>query len=121
AMAVPGNLSAWCETHSLHGSLPLAVIMRPAIRHARYGFRISHYMAACISDVQDDLRDDPALAHMLVPGGSPLKNGDLLVQAEYARTLERIARNGIKELTEGELGQRLDHWLRENKSMLTMD
>src|SRR5690625_1439823 len=35
AMAVPVNLSAWCETHSWHGSLPLEVILRPAIRHAR--------------------------------------------------------------------------------------
>jgi gamma-glutamyltranspeptidase/glutathione hydrolase len=30
---------AWCETLQRHGSLPLADVVEPAIRHAERGFR----------------------------------------------------------------------------------
>src|SRR4029077_8211634 len=34
AVAVPGNLKAWCEVVERFGRLPLATLIEPAIRHA---------------------------------------------------------------------------------------
>ena len=38
AVAVPGSLKAWCETQQRFGTMSLADVMQPAIRHASRGF-----------------------------------------------------------------------------------
>ena len=41
AVGVPGTLKAWCHILEHYGTLPLATVMSPAIRHATNGFRAS--------------------------------------------------------------------------------
>ncbi len=41
SVAVPGNLRAWCETLERFGSMSLADVMVPAIRHAARGFGVT--------------------------------------------------------------------------------
>ena len=55
AIAVPGNLKAWCEVAARFGKLDLAALVAPAIRHAENGFRLSHYLATCIQEIELDL------------------------------------------------------------------
>ena len=103
SVAVPGNLRAWCETLARFGSMPLADVMAPAIRHAARGFNITPYLAECINEAAPDLARDPAIAALLLPGGAPIKPGARLIQAEYAETLALIAREGSGVLN-GALG-----------------
>lgn len=111
AIAVPGNLKAWCEMAATHGSLPLAQLMAPAIRFAEDGFILSPYLATCIGEISPDLLLDPAIAAIFVPGGKPLQAGDLLVQKDYARTLRAIAAGGPEALLQGDLGEKLRAFL----------
>ncbi|MBL6458302.1 gamma-glutamyltransferase [Belnapia sp. T6] len=104
AVAVPGNLLAWCEALRRHGRLPLAEVMQPAIRLAEGGFRVTPYLSECIREVAADLALDPALVALLLPGGRPLAPGDRLVQAEAAGTLRRIAAEGPGALHGGPIG-----------------
>lgn len=94
SVATPGNLIAWAETLARYGRLSLPEVMGPAIRHARNGFRVTGYFIACLDEALDDIARDPAASALLMPGGQPLREGDLLVQADYARTLERIRDEG---------------------------
>ena len=41
AVAAPGNLKGWCEALARFGTLPLADVMEPAIRHASRGFAVT--------------------------------------------------------------------------------
>ena len=41
AVGVPGTLKAWCHILETYGTLPLATVMAPAIRHATNGFGAS--------------------------------------------------------------------------------
>src|SRR3954466_12837541 len=50
AVAVPGSLKAWCETLSRFGTMPLADVMQPAIKHASRGFAVTPYLHECIVD-----------------------------------------------------------------------
>lgn len=111
AIAVPGNLIAWCEMAERHGRLPLKQLLGPAIRHAEEGFILSPYLATCVQEISPDLLLDPAIAGIFVPGGVPLKAGDRLVQADYARTLRAIAEGGAGALLEGQLGEYLRAFL----------
>ena len=103
SVAVPGNLRAWCETLARFGSMSLADVMAPAIRHAARGFGVTPYLAECINEAAPDLARDPAIAALLLPGGAPIKPGARLIQAEYAETLTLIAREGPSVLN-GALG-----------------
>ena len=39
AVATPGSLKAWCETLRRFGTMSLADVMQPAIKHASRGYR----------------------------------------------------------------------------------
>ena len=94
AVAVPGNLKAWCEVAERFGRLPLSTLIEPAIRHASRGFAVTPYLATSIADTAFDLCKDEAIASVFLPGGKPLVAGDRLVQADYAETLRGIAQHG---------------------------
>ena len=121
SVAVPGNLKAWCETLERFGSLPLETVMEPAIRHAARGFRVTNYLASCIDEISDDLKLDPAIAAIFLPGGKPLAEGALLVQADYARTLREIAEKGPDHLYGGTLGKRIADYLQQAGSYVALE
>ena len=103
AVATPGNLKAWCEMLARFGTMPLADVMAPAIRHAERGFRATPYLAECAAEAAPDMAKDAAIAALYLPGGAPLRPGHRVVQAEYAQTLRSIAREGAAAL-DGALG-----------------
>jgi len=104
AVAVPGSLKAWCETLRRFGTMPLAEIMQPAIKHAARGYAATPYLHECISESAAEMRKDKPIAAIYLPNGEPLKVGERVVQAEYAETLRTIADHGEKALYEGPLG-----------------
>ena len=75
ASAAPGALPAWCETLARFGTMPLADVMEPAIRHAARGFRITPFLHECIADTAADLAKDAEIARLYLPGGGPLAAG----------------------------------------------
>jgi gamma-glutamyltranspeptidase/glutathione hydrolase len=121
AIAVPGNLKAWCEAAERFGRLPLSTIMEPAIRHAARGFIVSPYLATCIADTAFDLANDPEIASILLPGGKPLQAGSLLIQKNYAQTLREIAQGGPEVLYGGDLGRKVAGYLEQAGSFLRFE
>ena len=104
AVAVPGNLMAWCQLLQRHGRLSLDAVTEPAIRHAARGFAATAYLADCVADCAADLAADPEIARVFLPGGQPLKAGAQVVNAAYADTLRLIVQGGPGVLYGGALG-----------------
>ena len=121
AIAVPGTLKAWCEMSQRFGRLPLGRVMEPAIRHAATGFAVTPYLTNCIAEHAEDLARDPGIAALYLPGGRPLKPGDVLVQADYACTLARIAAEGPGTLYGGALGREIAASLQQAGSFLAFE
>ena len=114
AVGVPGTLATWCEMVTRFGALDLETVTAPAIRHAGHGFRVTGYFAECLAEATADLARFPASARIFLPGGTPLRRGELLVQGEYADTLRTIAGEGPPALYGGALGGRVaEHMARE--------
>jgi len=107
SVAAPGSLRAWCLALSRFGTMPLADVMQPAIRHALRGFAVTPYLADCIKDAAPDLAKDRPAAALLLPGGTPLKAGARLVQGQYAEALALVAQQGEEALHGGPLGDLL--------------
>src|SRR5271169_4041303 len=62
AVAVPGALKAWCETLRRFGTMSLADVMQPAIKHATRGFVVTPYLHECISDAAGEMRKDKPIS-----------------------------------------------------------
>src|SRR4030088_1646954 len=80
AVAVPGSLKAWCETQQRFGTMSLADVMQPAIRHASGGFAATPYLHECIADSAAEMLKDKAISEIYLPDGAPLNVGDRVVQ-----------------------------------------
>jgi gamma-glutamyltranspeptidase/glutathione hydrolase len=94
SVAAPGSLRAWCLALRRYGTMSLADVMQPAIRHAARGFAVTPYLSDCIESAAPDLVKDDLIARRLLPDGTPLKPGARLVQGDYAEALTLISRQG---------------------------
>ena len=121
AVGVPGSLKGWCETLEACGTFRLADVLQPAIRYAREGFLVTPYLAGIVSAVAESMRRFPETAKTFMPGGSPIKSGDRLVQKEYAETLTNIGVYGPEYLYEGVLGSVTIDYLQRVGGILTRD
>jgi gamma-glutamyltranspeptidase / glutathione hydrolase len=111
SVGVPGTLDGAATALRRWGTIPLEQAIAPAIKLAEEGFKVGPLLAADIIDTTDrgfsmtDLQ--PETAAIFRPGGIPLKEGDLLVQPDLAKTLKLIARYGPGVFYRGEIGQAL--------------
>jgi gamma-glutamyltranspeptidase / glutathione hydrolase len=119
AVAVPGSLKAWCETLTRFGTMPLADVMQPAIKHASRGFAVTPYLHECIVDGAPTMLRDKPMAAIYLPKGLPLKPGDRVVQSEYAETLTFISRHGEAALYHGPLGDILVNYMRAHGGFIS--
>ncbi|MCS3732061.1 gamma-glutamyltransferase [Bradyrhizobium betae] len=111
AVATPGSLKAWCETLRRFGTMSLADVLQPAIKHAARGYAATPYLHECISESAAEMRKDKPISAIYLPNGAPLKVGERVVQAEYAETLRYIADHGEAALYEGPLGDILADYM----------
>ena len=122
AVATAGALPGWCALLDRFGTMSLADVMEPAIRHASRGYRVTTYFSECTGTVVPDLARDPGLAALFLPGGTPIRPGDRLVQPEAADSLRAIAKEGPSVLHGGALGQLVaDHIAREGGTLRLPD
>ncbi|UFN46918.1 gamma-glutamyltransferase [Roseomonas sp. OT10] len=121
AVCAPGTLRAWCHMLDRYGTLPLADVMAPAIRHAERGFAVTPYLADCIGDTAAEMALDPELSRIYLPGGTALKAGDRLVQGDTAETLRTVAKDGAETLHGGALGRLVAEWFARQEGILSLD
>jgi gamma-glutamyltranspeptidase / glutathione hydrolase len=118
---VPGTLKAWAEAIARFGRLDLETVMQPAIRHAERGFRATPYLVEAVTETASDLARFPESARTFLPGGVPIKAGDLVVMPEYAATLRLIAAKGPGALYGGDLGATVAEYMARAGGIITLE
>src|SRR3984893_6967349 len=121
AVAVPGSLKAWCEPLRRFGTMNLADVTQPAIKHASRGFAATPYLHECIVDSAKQMRQDKAISAVYLPNGTPLNAGERVVQAEYAATLATISRDGEAALYQGPLGDILVDYMKAHGGFISRE
>jgi len=121
SVGVPGTLKAWSQAVARFGRLDLETVMQPAIRHAERGFRATPYLVAAVTETAPDLARFPETARTFLPGGVPIKAGDLITMPEYAATLRLIAAKGPAALYGGDLGAAVADYMRRDGGIITLD
>ena len=94
AVTVPGSVDAWVRLNQDHGSKPLEELLRPAIRAAEEGNRVTPRVAADALTNRARVEVDPDARAVFLPGGAPPVIGDLVRIPALAETLKAIGRHG---------------------------
>jgi gamma-glutamyltranspeptidase/glutathione hydrolase len=95
AVCVPGLGAGLWSAHLKWGVKPWAEDVRPAILLAQKGFRILPKTRDFFAEQERKLRrGDPEIARLYLPNGKLPEAGTDLANADLARTLEAVARNG---------------------------
>ena len=105
SVGVPGVIAMLEMAHKKYGRLPWAKLFQPAIKLARGGFPVGPKLAHTIAT-------DTAAAQMpdikrtfYNPDGTPLREGEVLKEPQYAATLEAIAEHGARAFYSGAIAQ----------------
>jgi gamma-glutamyltranspeptidase/glutathione hydrolase len=92
SVAVPGFLPGMIEIHRRFGSLPLEVLLEPAIQLAQNGLEVYPDLENALIERRAVLARYPESREtFLHEDGSPYRLGEALVQKDLARTLKNIA------------------------------
>lgn len=94
--------------HKNYGSLPWKQLVLPAVKVARYGFKVTEDLVRYMDTVTpngDFLTEDPTWAIDFAPNGYRVKLGETITRKRYADTLETIANHGPDAFYSGPIAQ----------------
>ncbi len=121
AIGIPGTVAALTRALAEHGTLSLQDVMTPAIGWAQEGVRMTAGEAARMGAFAGELDPSSPIAGVLLnEDGRARSTGDLLVQADLARTLRLISRGGRAVFYEGEIASAIASDMAANGGFVTL-
>ena len=121
-VGVPGLVAGLARLHAEGGTLPWSELLQPAIRLAEEGITLSRFQASALEQEADRLRERKGAREFLFRAdGSPLREGDRLVQRDLAATLRRIAEKGRSGFYEGPVAEKIVATVRAEGGVLSME
>ncbi|MCB0652993.1 MAG: gamma-glutamyltransferase [Saprospiraceae bacterium] len=105
AVGVPGTVAGMVAAHEKYGKLPMETLLAPAIELAKNGFGITEQEANRLNEFQEAFKKVNDKPNAFIRPN--WKAGDLLVQSQLAKTLERIRDLGMAGFYEGQTAQKI--------------
>ena len=119
ASGVPGSVRGFEYAAQHYGKLKWADLVAPAVALAAKGFNLSYAQALDLH--ARGLEQFPESRRVFQRGDKFYEPGELFVQPDLGRTLERIARRGAKDFYEGQTAQLLAKDMKEHGGLITLD
>lgn len=120
AVGIPGTVAALARALAEHGTLPLEVVVGPALAWAREGIALPAGEASRLAEVAPELDPGSEVARLFLGGdGAPLPTGATLRQPELARVLEAVAAGGAGAFYRGEIARRIAEDMAANGGFVT--
>jgi gamma-glutamyltranspeptidase/glutathione hydrolase len=105
SVGVPGTPALLQTAHAKWGRKEWAGLYGEAIRLADEGFPVSGRLAAMVAADSKRLSIDPVARAYFLPGGFPLKEGQILQNPDYANTLRALAGQGTGQFYTGKIAK----------------
>jgi gamma-glutamyltranspeptidase/glutathione hydrolase len=118
---VPGTVAGLYLAHGEYGSLPWSDLIEPAAKLARSGFSVSERLAGAFERLEPHLADYQGLAIFTGADGKLYAQDDTLIQADLARTLERIASRGPEDFYEGETAELISREMARGGGLIDLE
>lgn len=120
-IGIPGVVAGLTKLLDDYGSLPIDVVMEPAIRYAKRGFPILKGEAFRHQLAVEQIRQFEGTRKYFMKDGRTYKEGERLVQKDLAKTLSSIAKNGKDGFYKGRVAQQIVQDFQANNGFLTME
>lgn len=119
ASGVPGEVAAFDYAIKQYGKKSLKDLIAPAADLAEQGFAVSAGYVSRLASVSNDLAKFEASRAIFLPGGKAPKSGDVLKQADLAKTYRAIAAQGSDWFYRGEFAKATEKWMKANGGIMT--
>ena len=116
AVGIPGSVAGVFEVYQKFGSLPFKELIQPSIDLAKKGFTITKKQADDLNNATDRFRK---VNNYKTIFDKEWKAGDLLIQNELAKTLERIRDFGKDGFYKGKTADFLVNYITELGGIIT--
>lgn len=121
AIAVPGAVKGYLELQAKYGKLPRAKVLAPAIRAATQGFVVTPKYRDLASKRTACLQADPEASRIFLRDGAPPALGVKLVQADLAKTLTTLAKQGDAPFYVGAISKAIVSTVERSGGILSAD
>lgn len=119
AAGVPGSVRGFEYASKKYGRKPWADTLGPAVTLAEKGFPVSYDFANSLRRSSRLLSRFPESKRVFLRDGKPYEAGEMFIQPDLARTLERIRREGARDFYEGETARRLAADMERHGGLIT--
>ncbi len=110
-----------CEAVRRWGTVPLAELVAPAATRAREGVLVNAGQAYVAEILTELLKSTPECAALWAPGGSILKEGELLRNPELSDALLLLAAEGEEPFYRGQVALAVCDWLSARGGQMTRE
>jgi len=124
ATTVPSTVAVMGILNERYGNLEWATILKPAIRIAKKGYRITKLQNSLQQKELENftqVESKSGAKYFLKDGIVPFEPKDLFIQDELAEMLSYLAENGYKSFYHGKIPKIIDADMRKNKGLLRED
>lgn len=121
SIGVPGEIAGLHEAWLRYGRLPWRSLIEPAIKLAKDGFAISHFLGEGLVSCANIILNDPGLRQVYAPNGDLLQVGDTCYNIELGKSLEAVADQGPEAFYNGIIGEKLVKDVRAIGGILSME
>ena len=103
SVGTPGTPALMHETHNRWGKMNWASLFSYAIKLSEEGFTVSKKLETSIERDSDRLQKIVKTKNYFLPDGVGLKQKQIVINSAYARTLRKIANDGIEDFYNGSI------------------
>lgn len=121
AVAVPGQVAGLLEAFRRHGSMPLPLLMIPAIRYASDGFPLDATLRHAIERQLSTMKKFPDLARVFLTKNEVPAQGEIVRQPELAESLKAVSQDGSDVFYQGWIAQAIVETVKKEGGVLTLD
>ena len=109
-VTTPGAVSLWGRLRERFGTLPMSVLLAPAVRYARDGYLVGPQTAFYWNRADERYPREPMFdpwRRVFTPIGRAPRAGERWRSEDHATTLERIADSDGRDFYQGQLAERI--------------
>jgi gamma-glutamyltranspeptidase/glutathione hydrolase len=121
SVATPGSIAGIFHLHRRFCTLPLAILMEPAIRLAREGLVVDAFQSFDYAILRPIIESNPDISALYAPQGQLYQEGMWQRLPEFAEMLEYLLEEGERGFYEGDIAAMIAKDSRERGGYLTME
>lgn len=122
AVGVPGTVAGLALALERYGTISLQQALAPAIRLAEEGVVVTPDLSDSLKESAAELKAWPSSTKIFFKeGGAPFEPGDLLRQADLAKSLRQISESGPDAFYKGEIARLIADEMGRNGGLITLE